>query len=78
MRPWDCFLQERWHKLARQEPDSASAAQHQGRKKRVAILDFDYATVQTNSAAVFGTNVDIGKGITDLLVKYWSRTAPIP
>jgi len=25
--------------------------------------------VQTNSAAVFGTNVDVGKGISDLLVK---------
>ena len=42
----------------------------QGRKKRVAIFDFDYATVQTASAAAFGTNVDVGKGITDLLVKY--------
>jgi curli biogenesis system outer membrane secretion channel CsgG len=44
-------------------------AQPQGRRKRVAIFDFDYATVQTTSAAVFGTNVDIGKGISDLLVK---------
>jgi curli biogenesis system outer membrane secretion channel CsgG len=42
----------------------------QGRKKRIAIFDFDYATVQTVSAAAFGTNVDVGKGITDLLVKY--------
>jgi len=40
------------------------------RKKRVAILDFDYATVMSNSAAIFGSNVDIGKGITDLLVTY--------
>jgi curli biogenesis system outer membrane secretion channel CsgG len=31
-------------------------------------MDFDYATVQTVSAAVFGTNVDIGKGIVDMLV----------
>ena len=38
------------------------------RKVRVAVLDFDYATVQTNSAALFGTNIDVGKGITDLLV----------
>ncbi|MGA8365882.1 MAG: CsgG/HfaB family protein [Candidatus Acidiferrales bacterium] len=45
-------------------------AQPQGRKKRVAIFDFDYATVQTSSAALFGKDVDIGKGITDLLVKY--------
>src|ERR1700691_1374676 len=42
----------------------------QGRKKRIAIFDFDYATVQTASAAAFGTNVDVGKGITDLRVKY--------
>jgi curli biogenesis system outer membrane secretion channel CsgG len=38
------------------------------RRPRIAVLDFDYATVQTASAAVFGTNVDIGKGIVDLLV----------
>src|SRR5208337_297569 len=42
----------------------------QGRKKRVAILDFDFATVQSSSAAVFGTNVDVGKGIADLLVRH--------
>jgi curli biogenesis system outer membrane secretion channel CsgG len=38
------------------------------RRPRIAIMDFDYATVQTASAAVFGTNVDVGKGIADLLV----------
>jgi curli biogenesis system outer membrane secretion channel CsgG len=38
------------------------------RKKRVAILDFDYATVHSSSSAVFGQDVDIGKGIADLLV----------
>src|SRR5262249_15963226 len=37
-------------------------------KKRVAVLDFDYKTVKTNADAVFGTTVDVGKGITDLLV----------
>lgn len=47
-----------------------AAAQTQGRKKRIAVFDFDYATVQTNSSALFGTNVDVGKGISDLLVKY--------
>ncbi len=41
----------------------------QGRKKRVAVFDFDYATVKTNSAALFGTDIDVGKGIADLLVK---------
>jgi curli biogenesis system outer membrane secretion channel CsgG len=51
-------------------PGTAAPATPQGRKKRVAIFDFDFATVQTSSAAVFGQNVDIGKGISDLLVKY--------
>jgi len=50
-------------------PGQATApAAPQGRKKRVAIFDFDYATVQTSTAALFGTNVDVGKGISDLLV----------
>ena len=31
-------------------------------KHKVAVLDFNYATVMTASQAVFGTNVDIGKG----------------
>src|SRR4051794_506094 len=38
------------------------------RRPRIAVMDFDYATVQTVSSAVFGTNVDVGKGIVDLLV----------
>ncbi len=37
-------------------------------KKRVAVLDFDYATVSSSVAAIFGTNVDVGRGIADLLV----------
>jgi curli biogenesis system outer membrane secretion channel CsgG len=37
-------------------------------KKRVAIMNFDYATVQSSVAAIFGSNQDIGKGIADLLV----------
>src|SRR5882724_6380684 len=44
----------------------AAAAQH---KKRVAVLNFDYATVQSTVSSVFGTNVDVGKGISDLLVQ---------
>ncbi len=37
-------------------------------KKRVAVMDFDYATVQSGVASIFGTNVDVGKGIADILV----------
>src|SRR5947209_9190227 len=51
-------------------PPPAAPAASAGRKKRIAVFDFDYATVRTNSAALFGSDVDIGKGISDLLVKY--------
>src|SRR5579885_284792 len=37
-------------------------------KKRVAVLNFDYGTVQSGVNALFGANKDIGKGIADLLV----------
>lgn len=37
-------------------------------RPRIAVMDFDYATVQTSTSALFGTNVDVGKGIADLLV----------
>jgi curli biogenesis system outer membrane secretion channel CsgG len=37
-------------------------------KKRVAVMDFDYATVRSSVAALFGTNTDVGKGIADLMV----------
>jgi curli biogenesis system outer membrane secretion channel CsgG len=38
-------------------------------KRSVAVIDFDYATVQSGVSAIFGTNQDIGKGIADLLVE---------
>ena len=37
-------------------------------KKRVAVLDFDYGTVRSGIAAIFGANVDVGSGIADLIV----------
>jgi curli biogenesis system outer membrane secretion channel CsgG len=46
---------------------SCLSAQQQ--KKRVAIIDFDYATVHSSVSAIWGTNVDVGKGICDLLVE---------
>lgn len=45
---------------------SGSAAE---RKKRVAVFDFDYSTVRSYVSAIFGTDIDVGKGITALLVK---------
>src|SRR5713101_744468 len=49
---------------------AASPSQPQERKKRIAILDFDYGTVHSGVAALFGQDVDVGKGIADLLVKH--------
>src|SRR5579872_5230487 len=37
-------------------------------KTRVAVMNFEYGTVQTGVSGVFGSNVDIGKGIADMLV----------
>lgn len=42
-----------------------SAAQD---KRRIAVMDFGYGTVMTSVQAIFGTNQDIGKGISDMLV----------
>src|SRR2546423_143369 len=39
------------------------------RKKRVAVFDFDYSTVRTYVSSIFGTDIDVGKGITALLIK---------
>ncbi len=38
-------------------------------KTRVAVLNFDYATVRSYVASIFGTDQDVGKGISDLLVE---------
>jgi len=37
-------------------------------KRRIAVLDFDYSTVQSEVASVMGSNQDIGKGIADMIV----------
>jgi curli biogenesis system outer membrane secretion channel CsgG len=48
----------------------AAPAPAQGRKKRVAVFDFDFTAIPTATVAQLGNNVDIGKGVTNLLVKY--------
>ncbi len=47
-----------------------STVSAQQRKKRVAIMDFDYGTVHAGVSEIFGQDVDVGKGIADLLVNY--------
>ena len=34
-------------------------------KKRVAVMNFDYGTVRSAVAAIWGTDQDVGKGIAD-------------
>ncbi|HYL61702.1 MAG TPA: CsgG/HfaB family protein [Candidatus Methylomirabilis sp.] len=52
-------------------PPSAqpTAAAPAAPKKRVAVMNFDYGTVKTVVASIFGTDQDVGKGITDLMVQ---------
>jgi curli biogenesis system outer membrane secretion channel CsgG len=38
-------------------------------KKRVAVLNFEYGTVKSNAQAIFGSDQDVGKGISDMLVQ---------
>jgi curli biogenesis system outer membrane secretion channel CsgG len=47
-----------------QSPTASATA----RKKRVAVFDFDYATVHAGVSAIFGRDIDIGRGVSDLLV----------
>lgn len=47
---------------------SSGASAQEARKKRVAVFDFDYATVHGGVSAIFGQDVDVGRGISDLLV----------
>jgi curli biogenesis system outer membrane secretion channel CsgG len=37
-------------------------------KHRVAVLDFGYGTVLSSVEAIFGSNQDVGKGISDLMI----------
>jgi curli biogenesis system outer membrane secretion channel CsgG len=50
-------------------PATATPAQPAGPKKLVAVMNFDYGTVKTVVASIFGTDQDVGKGITDLMVQ---------
>ncbi len=45
------------------------SGQQAAAKRRVAVMNFDYGTVQSGVAAIFGTNQDIGKGIADMIVE---------
>jgi curli biogenesis system outer membrane secretion channel CsgG len=48
---------------AQDSPPAAAA------KKRVAVMNFDYGTVRSYVTSIFGSDQDVGKGISDLLVQ---------
>ena len=42
-------------------------------QKRLAVLDLEYGLVRDQVAAVFGTDLDVGRGMRDLVVKHLVR-----
>jgi curli biogenesis system outer membrane secretion channel CsgG len=50
-------------------PAAATPAPSAGPKKRVAVMNFDYGTVRTTVQQIFGSDQDVGKGISDMLVE---------
>jgi len=48
---------------------AATPAPSAGPKKRVAVMNFDYGTVRTYVQQIFGSDQDVGKGISDMLVE---------
>lgn len=57
-----CFL------MGSAMPVRAQQQQQQPRvKRRVAVLNFEYGTVSSNIMQIFGSNVDVGRGIVEVL-----------
>ncbi len=54
--------------LQGQEAAPTPVAGAEGPKRLVTIMNFDYGTVKTYVAQIFGSDQDIGKGISDMLV----------
>ena len=50
-------------------PATATPATPEGPKKLVTVMNFDYGTVRTYVSQIFGSDQDIGKGISDMLVE---------
>jgi curli biogenesis system outer membrane secretion channel CsgG len=57
-----------WFCVPARAQDAAPAAAP-AVKRRVAVMNFDYGTVRTTVAQIFGSDQDVGKGISDLLVQ---------
>lgn len=64
-----CAAQQPAAATAAATPTPAPTPTQQGPKRLVAVMNFDYGTVKTVVASIFGTDQDVGKGITDLMVQ---------
>lgn len=64
-----CAAQQPAAATAAATPTAAPTPTQQGPKRLVAVMNFDYGTVKTVVASIFGTDQDVGKGITDLMVQ---------
>src|ERR1700745_1404239 len=54
----------------------APAAPATSARRRVAVLDFDYGTVHSYVNDIWGSDVDIGKGIASMLVTELVQNGP--
>src|SRR6266581_4137545 len=50
------------------DAQDAPAAPAASARRRVAVLDFDYATVHSSVSGIMGSDVDIGKGVAIMLL----------
>lgn len=48
---------------------TTAQAQTPAQKHRVAVMSFDYGTVQSSVSSIFGSDQDIGKGISSMLIE---------
>jgi curli biogenesis system outer membrane secretion channel CsgG len=55
--------------LSTAQAQTAAPAAAPAVKHRVAVMNFDYGTVQSSVSAIFGTDQDIGKGISAMLIE---------
>ncbi len=51
-----------------QDAAPAAPAASAAPTKRVAVMNFDYGTVRTYVSQIFGSDQDVGKGVSDMLV----------
>ncbi len=50
-----------------------SSTSGETQNKRLAVLDFEYGLVRNQAATIFGTEVDVGRGMRDLILKHLAQ-----